>query len=76
MRSPLALPPLVKQAWGKTVKDYRASIEKLRKDAAEAALIRDLATDRVKRDLYDRLHRHLNSLADEVEQALKSNAAT
>jgi hypothetical protein len=58
------------------VKDYRASIEKLRKDAAEAALIRDLATDRVKRDLYDRLHRHLNSLADEVEQALKSNAAT
>ena len=76
MRSPVALPPLLKQAWRKAVKDYRASIEKLRKDAAEAALIRDLATDRVKRDLYDRLHRHLNSLADEVEQALKSNAAT
>ena len=76
MRSPVALPPLLKQAWRKAVKDYRASIEKLRKEAAEAALIRDLATDRVKRDLYDRLHRHLNSLADEVEQALKSNAAT
>jgi len=27
------------------MKDHRASIEKLRKDAAAAALIRDLATD-------------------------------
>ena len=53
------------------MKDYRASIEKLRKDAAEAALIRDLAIDAVKRDMYDRLHRHFNMLADEVEQALE-----
>jgi len=57
------------------VKDYHASIEKLRKDAADAALIRDLATDRVKRDMYDRLYRHFNSLADEVEQAIKSSTA-
>jgi hypothetical protein len=57
------------------VKDYRASIEKLRKDAAEAALIRDLATDRGKRDMYDRLHRHFSRLADEVEQAIKPGAA-
>jgi hypothetical protein len=56
------------------VKDYRASIEKLRKDAAEAATIRDLATDSTKRDMYDRLHKHLNGLADEVEQAVKSTA--
>jgi hypothetical protein len=56
------------------VKDYRASIEKLRRDAAEAALIRDLATDRTKRELYDRLHRHFNSLAEEVEVAAKSSA--
>lgn len=75
MRSPVALPPLLKQAWRKAVKDYRASIEKLRKEAAEAALIRDLATDQAKRDMYDRLHRHLNALADEVEQAIKSGAA-
>ena len=53
------------------MKDYRASMEKLRKDAAEAALIRDLATDKVKRDMYDRLHRHFNSLADELEQAMQ-----
>jgi hypothetical protein len=47
--------------------DYRASLEKLRKDAAECALIRDLATDRAKREIFDRLHKHLNQLADEVE---------
>jgi len=33
------------------MKDYQASIEKLRKDAAEAALIRDLATDKTKREI-------------------------
>ena len=53
-----------------TMKDYRASLEKLRRDAAEAALIRDLATDTTKRDMFDRLHQHLSRLADEVEQAI------
>jgi hypothetical protein len=53
------------------VKDYQASIEKLRKDAAEAALIRDLATNMTKREMFDRLHQHLTRLADEVEQAMK-----
>jgi hypothetical protein len=52
------------------VKDYLAQIEKLRKDAAEAALIRDLATDQAKRELFDRLASHLTVLADQVEQAL------
>jgi hypothetical protein len=55
------------------MKDYRASLEKLRKDAAEAALIRDLATDKAKRDLFDRLHQHLNRLADEVERVMKAS---
>jgi hypothetical protein len=55
-----------------TMKDYQASLEKLRKDAAEAALIRDLATDVTKREMFDRLHKHLNRLADEVEAAMKS----
>jgi hypothetical protein len=54
------------------MKDYRASIENLRKDAAEAALIRDLATDTTKREMFSRLHEHLNRLADEVEQAMES----
>jgi hypothetical protein len=59
----------------KAVKDYRASIEKLRRDAVDAALIRDHATDNAKREIFDNLHKHFNRLADEVEQALKSNAA-
>ncbi len=52
------------------MKDYRASVEKLRRDAAEAALIRDLATDHGKREMFDRLHQHFNRLADEVERAM------
>ena len=54
------------------MKDYRASVEKLRTDAADAALIRDLSTDLVKREIYDRLHRHLSELADEVERAMNA----
>lgn len=54
------------------MKDYRASLEKLRKDAAECALIRDLATDPAKREMYDRLHKHLNRLAGEIEIALNT----
>jgi hypothetical protein len=54
------------------MKDYRASLEKFRQDAAEAAIIRDLATDKAKRDMFDRLHQHLNRLADEVEQAVNA----
>jgi hypothetical protein len=57
------------------MKDYQASIEKLRKDAAEAALIRDLAMDTTKREMFDRLYQHLSRLADEVEAAMKSDKA-
>jgi hypothetical protein len=53
------------------MEDYLASIEKLRKEAAEAALIRDLAADQTKREMFDRLYRHLSMLADEVEKATK-----
>jgi hypothetical protein len=56
------------------VKDYLTSIEKLRTDAAEAALIRDLATEPAKREMYDNLHKHFNLLADEVERAVTSTA--
>jgi hypothetical protein len=49
-----------------------ASIEKLRRDAAEAKLISDLATDMNKREMFARLHQHLSKLADEVETAMKT----
>lgn len=55
------------------MKDYQASIEKLRKDAAEAALIRDLATDKTKREMFTRLAEHLARLADEVERAMNAS---
>ncbi|WP_083218912.1 hypothetical protein [Bradyrhizobium icense] len=52
------------------MKDHQAHLEKLRKDAAECRLISDLATSQAKRELFDRLARHLSSLADQVEQAM------
>jgi hypothetical protein len=52
------------------MKDYLAQAEKLRKEAAECALIRDLATDRKKREVFDRLANHLTVLADQVEKAI------
>jgi hypothetical protein len=52
------------------MKDMQARLEKLRTEAAECALIRDLATDRQKRDLFSRLADHLATLATEVEAAI------
>ena len=52
------------------MKDYLAQVEKLRKDAAECAVVRDQATDQDKRELFDRLASHLTLLADQVEEAL------
>jgi hypothetical protein len=37
------------------MQDMLAQLEKLRRDAAECELIRDLATDPKKRELFDRL---------------------
>ena len=54
------------------MKDYQAHLEKLRQDAAECALARDLATDKAKREMCDRLARHLDQLADEVERAMNA----
>jgi len=58
------------------VKDYQVSLEKLRSDAAEAALIRDLATDTAKREMFDRLAQHLDRLADDVELAMNASKAS
>jgi hypothetical protein len=58
------------------MKDYQASLEKLRADAAEAALIRDLATGPTKRESFDRLAVHLSRLGDEVETAMLRSKST
>ncbi|MBR0822425.1 hypothetical protein [Bradyrhizobium liaoningense] len=52
------------------MKDMQAQLEKLRTDAAECALIRDLASEPKKRDLFTKLTEHLTILADEVERAI------
>jgi hypothetical protein len=52
------------------MQDMKAHLEKLRSDAAECALIRDLATDPQKRALFTRLAEHLGTLASEVEAAI------
>jgi hypothetical protein len=58
------------------LKDYQARLEKLRRDAAECALIRDLATDHDKRALFDRLAAYLGLLADQVEQEMLRRKGT
>ena len=60
------------------MKDYQAQLEKLRREAAECALISDLATDTDKRDLFERLASQFTVLADQVELAMlerKRNSA-
>jgi hypothetical protein len=57
------------------MKEMQACLEKLRTDAAEAALIRDLATDKRKRELFTRLADHFATLAAEVERAIAAPAA-
>ena len=57
------------------MKDYQSHLEKLRKDAAECALVRNLATGKAKREMFDRLARHLDELAGEVERAMKARQA-
>lgn len=54
------------------MQDYQAYLEKLRSDAAEAALIRDLATDAAKREMFNRLAKHLDQLADDVERTMNA----
>ena len=55
--------------------DYQATLERLREDAAKAALIRDLATDHTKRQTFARLAARLTGLADEVEQVQNNSAS-
>jgi hypothetical protein len=52
------------------MRDIQAQLEKLRIDAAECALIRDLATEPKKRELFARLADHLAVLASEVERTI------
>ena len=69
IQAPLRL--MIGQAMaGGAMQDMLAQLEKLRREAAECELIRDLATDPKKRELFDRLAAHLSVLASEVERTM------
>jgi len=50
--------------------DYQSHLETLRKNAAEAALISQLASASQKRELFAKFAAHLDTLASEVERAM------
>lgn len=52
------------------MKDMLIHLEKLHTDAAECALISNLATDKKKQELFAKLSAHLQGLAVEVERAI------
>jgi hypothetical protein len=52
------------------MKDVQEHLERLHAQAAECAVIRDLATDIRKRELFARLADHQKVLAAEIERAL------
>jgi hypothetical protein len=55
---------------GQPMIDFQTHLETLRKDAAEAALISQLASASQKRELFTKLAVHLDTLAGEVERAM------
>lgn len=57
------------------MQDMQQHLEKLRRDAAECAMIRDLSTDAAKRELFTKLTDHLGVLASEVERAIAAAEA-
>ncbi|OPY97964.1 hypothetical protein A5906_33950 [Bradyrhizobium sacchari] len=52
------------------MKDMQEHLEKLQVQIAECEIIRDLATDPAKRDLFARLALHHRVLAEELEKAI------
>lgn len=57
------------------MKDMQLQLEKLRTEATDCALIAKLATNKAKRDLFEKLAEHYNVLATEVQRAIDSAMA-
>jgi hypothetical protein len=58
------------------MEDMLAHLEKLRVQIAECEMIRDLATDPAKRELFTKLAEHYRVLALEVEGAIKQRQSS
>jgi hypothetical protein len=52
------------------MKDLQAHLERLRLQTAECEMIRDLATDMAKREMFAKLAEHFKLLADELEKEI------
>jgi hypothetical protein len=52
------------------MQDMKTHLEKLRVQVAECEMIRDLATEPAKRELFARLAAHFKALVGELEQAI------
>jgi hypothetical protein len=57
------------------MKDMQAHLEKLRTQIAECEMIRDLATNPSKWELFGKLAEHYKVLATEVERAMAASDA-
>ena len=55
------------------MKDMQEHLEKLQVQIAECEMIRDLATDRRKRELFARLAEHFKVLSSEIEKAMAAS---
>ncbi|MGY3558695.1 hypothetical protein ACVWXP_001964 [Bradyrhizobium sp. USDA 4463] len=59
--------------WGETMRAFNEQLETRRIEAIECALIRDLSTDRRKREFFAKLADQLTQLADDVEGAIEES---
>ena len=69
------LSPPADQAYGRGMEDMLAHLETLQVQIAECEMIRDLATDPVKRALFTKLAEHYKVLAAEVQRAINEQQA-
>jgi hypothetical protein len=58
------------------MQDMLSQLEKVRTELAECEMIRDLATDKVKRELFTRLAEHYKVLALEIERIIAAVKST
>jgi hypothetical protein len=58
------------------MKDMKAHLERLRVQMSECELIRDLTTDKEKRELFDKLAQHFKTLATELERAIAARTSS
>jgi len=69
------LSPPADQAYSRGMEDMLAHLETLQVQIAECEMIRDLATDPVKRALFTKLAEHYKVLAAEVQRAINEQQA-